>query len=95
MRSYSRIGALLLYSVHHIEGRLITNGDYTVYFYGRLALLWGGALVVNRCKRHCRHIKEVGRRARMDAFTIYLGDCLEVLKELPDASVDSIITDPI
>ncbi|MCG7596325.1 site-specific DNA-methyltransferase [Mycobacterium sp. PSTR-4-N] len=29
-----------------------------------------------------------------DAVTLYHGDCLDVLAELPDASVDAIITDP-
>lgn len=29
-----------------------------------------------------------------DQATIYHGDCLEVLRELPDASVDSVVTDP-
>ena len=29
-----------------------------------------------------------------DRTTIYRGDCLEVLRELPDASVDSVVTDP-
>jgi site-specific DNA-methyltransferase (adenine-specific) len=29
-----------------------------------------------------------------DRATIYHGDCLEVLRELPDASVDSVVTDP-
>ena len=26
--------------------------------------------------------------------TLYLGDCLDVMADLPDASVDSIVTDP-
>ena len=26
--------------------------------------------------------------------TLYLGDCLDVMRELPDASVDSVVTDP-
>lgn len=26
--------------------------------------------------------------------TLYLGDCLDVLRTLPDASVDSVVTDP-
>ena len=26
--------------------------------------------------------------------TLYLGDCIEVMRELPDASVDSVVTDP-
>lgn len=30
----------------------------------------------------------------MDVDRVILGDCLEVLKTLPDASVDSIVTDP-
>ena len=25
---------------------------------------------------------------------LYLGDCLEIMKELPDNSVDSVVTDP-
>jgi DNA modification methylase len=29
-----------------------------------------------------------------DRTTIYHGDCLEVLRELPDASVDAVVTDP-
>ena len=29
-----------------------------------------------------------------DSVTLYHGDCLEVLRELPDSSVDSIVTDP-
>ena len=29
-----------------------------------------------------------------DSVTLYLGDCLDVLKSLPDASVDSVVTDP-
>jgi site-specific DNA-methyltransferase (adenine-specific) len=29
-----------------------------------------------------------------DTFELYLGDCLEVLKDLPDSSVDLIVTDP-
>ncbi|HZL06475.1 MAG TPA: DNA methyltransferase [Coriobacteriia bacterium] len=29
-----------------------------------------------------------------DAVTLYHGDCLDVLRTLPDASVDSIVTDP-
>jgi DNA modification methylase len=31
---------------------------------------------------------------RDDAVTLYQGDCLDVLAELPDASVDSVVTDP-
>ena len=27
-------------------------------------------------------------------FNLYLGDCLEQLKKLPDNSVDSVVTDP-
>lgn len=26
--------------------------------------------------------------------TLYHGDCLDVLRELPDSSVDSVVTDP-
>ena len=29
-----------------------------------------------------------------DRATIYNGDCLEVLRALPDASVDAVVTDP-
>ena len=29
-----------------------------------------------------------------DAVTIYHGDCRDVLRELPDASIDSVVTDP-
>lgn len=29
-----------------------------------------------------------------DSVTLYAGDCLDVLRELPDASVDSVVTDP-
>lgn len=29
-----------------------------------------------------------------DACTLYHGDCLDVLRELPDASVDAVVTDP-
>jgi DNA modification methylase len=29
-----------------------------------------------------------------DAVTVYLGDCLDVLRELPDASIDAVVTDP-
>lgn len=29
-----------------------------------------------------------------EAVTLYAGDCLEVLRELPDNSVDSVVTDP-
>lgn len=29
-----------------------------------------------------------------DSVQVYLGDCLEVLKEFPDNSVDSVVTDP-
>jgi len=29
-----------------------------------------------------------------DRATIYNGDCLEVLRELPDASIDAVVTDP-
>ena len=30
----------------------------------------------------------------MSDIQLYLGDCLEVMKSLPDNSIDSIITDP-
>ena len=29
-----------------------------------------------------------------DLVTLYHGDCLDVLRELPDASVDAVVTDP-
>ena len=29
-----------------------------------------------------------------DGITIYCGDCLEIMKQLPDNSIDTIITDP-
>src|SRR5690606_34096476 len=29
-----------------------------------------------------------------DAVTLYHGDCLDILRELPDASVDAVVTDP-
>lgn len=29
-----------------------------------------------------------------DSVTVYAGDCLDVLRELPDASVDAVVTDP-
>ena len=29
-----------------------------------------------------------------ELVTLYAGDCLEVLRGLPDASVDSVVTDP-
>lgn len=29
-----------------------------------------------------------------DAVTLYHGDCLDVLRDLPDASVDAVVTDP-
>jgi DNA modification methylase len=29
-----------------------------------------------------------------DSVTLYAGDCLDVLRELPDASVDAVVTDP-
>ncbi|MGO4143819.1 site-specific DNA-methyltransferase [Paenarthrobacter sp. YAF11_1] len=29
-----------------------------------------------------------------ESVTLYAGDCLEVLRDLPDASVDSVVTDP-
>ena len=28
------------------------------------------------------------------SVTLYHGDCLDVLRELPDASVDAVVTDP-
>ncbi|MGH3502973.1 MAG: DNA-methyltransferase, partial [Nocardioidaceae bacterium] len=31
---------------------------------------------------------------RDDTVTLYHGDCLEVLREMPDASVDAVVTDP-
>ena len=30
----------------------------------------------------------------MSDVTLYLGDCLEVMKGLPDGSVDAVVTDP-
>ena len=33
-------------------------------------------------------------QTKLDLNTIYLGDCLEVMAELPDHSVDMILTDP-
>jgi site-specific DNA-methyltransferase (adenine-specific) len=29
-----------------------------------------------------------------DTVTLYAGDCLDVLRELPDCSVDAVCTDP-
>lgn len=29
-----------------------------------------------------------------DTVSLYLGDCLDVLREMPDASVDAVVTDP-
>lgn len=29
-----------------------------------------------------------------DAVSLYVGDCLDVLREMPDASVDAVVTDP-
>jgi site-specific DNA-methyltransferase (adenine-specific) len=29
-----------------------------------------------------------------DSVTLYAGDCIEVMRELPDASVDAVVTDP-
>jgi DNA modification methylase len=29
-----------------------------------------------------------------DAVTLWHGDCIDVLRELPDASVDAVVTDP-
>lgn len=41
---------------------------------------------------------EVGRMIepyyQADRVTLYLGDCIEVMRELPEASVDAIVTDP-
>lgn len=34
------------------------------------------------------------RKEIIGAATLYLGDCLGVLKAMPDNSVDSIVTDP-
>jgi site-specific DNA-methyltransferase (adenine-specific) len=31
---------------------------------------------------------------RMSDYTLYLGDCLEYMKSMPDKSVDAVITDP-
>jgi site-specific DNA-methyltransferase (adenine-specific) len=36
----------------------------------------------------------VGQIYRSDRATLIQGDCLEVLRSLPDSSVDSVITDP-
>ena len=36
-----------------------------------------------------RRTEEIG-----DGVTLYLGDCLDVMRELPENSVDSIVTDP-
>ncbi|WP_454301132.1 DUF4406 domain-containing protein [Salana multivorans] len=46
-----------------------------------------------------RHRRAVGGRAMTpyyedDLVTLYHGDCLDVLREMPDASVDSVVTDP-
>lgn len=30
----------------------------------------------------------------MAEYTLHLGDCLDVLRTLPDSSIDSIVTDP-
>lgn len=32
--------------------------------------------------------------ATEDTYTLYLGDCIEVMKTLPESSVDAIVTDP-
>lgn len=32
--------------------------------------------------------------ARAESFTLYVGDCRDVLAQLPDESVDSVVTDP-
>ena len=29
-----------------------------------------------------------------ETVTVYQGDCLEVMRDLPDASVDAVVTDP-
>ena len=29
-----------------------------------------------------------------DAVTLYHGDCLDVLRELPNNSIDAVVTDP-
>ena len=29
-----------------------------------------------------------------DAVTLWHGDCLDVLRDLPDASIDAVVTDP-
>jgi DNA modification methylase len=34
------------------------------------------------------------RKELIGDATLYLGDCLERMKEIPDGSVDAIITDP-
>lgn len=33
-------------------------------------------------------------REQIGDHTLYLGDCLEVMKELPDKSIDAVVTDP-
>ena len=30
----------------------------------------------------------------MNPYTLYHGDCLEVMRTIPDASLDAVITDP-
>lgn len=33
-------------------------------------------------------------RSTMPTWKLYEGDCLEVMRELPDNSVDAVVTDP-
>lgn len=39
-------------------------------------------------------VQAMKREQLSDDVTLYLGDCLEVMKTLPDNSVDAVITDP-
>ncbi len=39
-------------------------------------------------------IEKIVLSSMTQPFKLYLGDCLQVLKELPDNSIDSIVTDP-